>query len=427
MIDASAGLLETQVEQRCSAAAARFRARPPAAAPPERTVAAPEPEPDPAPDPQAGLLFANGLGGFTPDGGEYVITVAAGRMTQLPWINVLANPQFGTIVPESGSASTWSENAQALRLTPWADDPVADPNIEAFHLRDEDSGHFWSPILLPCAGTGQYLTRHGFGYSVFEHDEGGIASALTVFVAIDAPIKFVVLSLRNRSGREWRLSVTGYLEWVLGDERAKTAMHVGTESGNGIGDNNALFAHNPTNTDFAGRTAFFDVDALAGDAVSVCGDRQAFLGPYGSLRRPGAMDAARLCGAVGFALGPCAALRVDFRLDDGQTREIVFRLGAGTTPEEARTLVQRWRGAAAAREALAAVKQHWTHALGAVQVRTPDKSQGHHVLQLIAKAEGAARLVDGITCPQPAGQRLVSQPAIGQQVEGTSTAFSRTA
>ena len=373
VIDAGAGSLEAQVEQRCGAAPARSRALPPAApataSRQERAAAAPEP----APDLQTGLLFANGFGGFAPDGREYVITVSAGRMTPLPWINVLANPQFGTLVSESGSASTWSENAQAFRLTPWANDPVADPNTEAFYLRDEDSGHFWSPTLLPSAGTGPYVTRHGFGYSVFEHDEDGIASALTMFVAIAAPIKFVVLRLCNRSGRARRLSATGYIEWVLGDERAKTAMHVGTARD---ADSNALLAHNPTSTDFAGRTAFFDVDvdALADDAVSACGDRQEFLGPEGSLRRPGAMGAAQLSGTVGLALDPCAALRVGLDLTDGQTREIVFRIGAGATPEEARALLQRWRGTAPAHEALAAVKQHWTRTLGAVQVRTPDKS-----------------------------------------------------
>ncbi|MDE1947785.1 MAG: cyclic beta 1-2 glucan synthetase, partial [Burkholderiales bacterium] len=369
VIDASAGPLEAQVEQRCAAAAVRPEALPPAA--PERVRAATSPGPESVPDQHSGLLFSNGLGGFTPDGREYVITVSAGRMTPMPWINVLANPQFGTLVSESGSASTWSENAQTFRLTPWSNDPVADLNTEAFYLRDEESRHFWSPTLLPSAGTGSYVTRHGFGYSVFEHEEDGIASELCMFVAIDAPIKFVVMTLRNRSGRARRLSATGYLEWVLGDERAKTAMHVGTARDAG---SDALFAHNPTNTDFAGRTAFFDVDALADDSVSTCGDRQEFLGPEGVLRRPGAMGAALLSGTVGFALDPCAALRVDFELEDGQTREIVFRLGVGASPGQARALVQRWRGSLAAREALAAVRQHWTRTLRAVQVRTPDAS-----------------------------------------------------
>ena len=317
------------------------------------------------------LIFPNGLGGFTPDGREYVITITPGQMTPVPWVNVLANPTFGTLVSESGSANTWSENAQEFRLTPWANDPVGDANTEAFYLRDEDSGCYWSPTLLPCAGARPYVTRHGFGYSVFEHSEDGIDSELTVYVSIDAPIKFVVMKLRNRSPRERRLSVTGYLEWVLGEDRTKTAMYVRTSIDESSG---ALFAHNPYNTEFAECIGFFDVDGAAAAATSVSGDRREFLGRHGTLRHPAAMSAARLCGTVGVALDPCAAIRVPFTLAAGQTNELVFRLGAGATHEEARALVQRWRGAAAAREALAAVNRYWTHTLGAVQVETPDQS-----------------------------------------------------
>jgi len=334
--------------------------------------------------PQYDLSFRNGLGGFTRDGREYVVTVAAGNMTPCPWVNILANPLFGTLISESGSANTWSENAQELRLTPWSNDPVGDANTEAFYLRDEANGRFWSPTLLPCAGVGSYVTRHGFGYSAFEHCESGIRSELTVYVAIEAPIKFAVLKVWNESGRPRRLSATGYVEWVLGSDRQKTAMHICTEIDPSSG---ALFARNPYNTEFPGRTGFFDVDEHA--AASWCGDRREFLGLCGTLGNPAAMSQARLSGSVGAALDPCAAIRVPFELGDGQTREIVFRLGAGRSAEEARHIVRRWRGAIAAHTALAAVKVHWGRTLGAVQIETPDAAldvlaNGWLVYQVIA-------------------------------------------
>ena len=68
-----------------------------------------------------------------------------------------------------------------------------------FILRDEESGYFWSPAPLPCRGAAPYVTRHGFGYSVFEHSEDGIRSELWVYVALDAAIKFSVLKVRNES------------------------------------------------------------------------------------------------------------------------------------------------------------------------------------------------------------------------------------
>ncbi len=320
--------------------------------------------------PRHDLRLDNGLGGFTPDGREYIITLASGQATPAPWVNVLANPRFGTVISESGMAYTWSENAHEFRLTPWHNDPVSDASGEAFYLRDEESGHFWSPTPLPAGGATPYVSRHGFGYSVFEHTEGGIHSELWVYVAVDAPIKFSVLKVRNESGQARRLSVTGYMEWVLGDLRPKSALHLITEIDLTSG---ALFARNPYNTEFADRIAFFDVD----DATrTFSGDRTEFIGRNGTLRHPAVMTRARLSGKVGAAMDACAAIQVSFDLAAGQEHEIVFRLGvAGRRgADDPSTLVHRYRGAAAAQSALEAVHRHWRHTLGAVQVKTPDAS-----------------------------------------------------
>ncbi|HUX26548.1 MAG TPA: glycosyl hydrolase family 65 protein [Burkholderiales bacterium] len=316
------------------------------------------------------LLFDNGLGGFSADGREYVITTAPGRITPAPWVNVLANAHFGSVVSESGMAYTWSENAHEFRLTPWGDDPVSDASGEAFYLRDEESGQFWSPAPLPSRGATPYVTRHGFGYSRFEHAEQGIRSELTVFVALDAAVKFSTLKVRNASGRARRLSVTGYVEWVLGDLRPKSNMHVITEIDPASG---ALYARNAYNTEFADRIAFFDVDDAS---RSYSGDRAEFIGRNGTLAHPAAMTRTQLSNKVGAALDPCAAIQVAFDLADGEEREFDFRLGvAGRRgADDASKLLRRFRGPAAARTALEAVRAYWDHTLGAVQVETPDRS-----------------------------------------------------
>ncbi len=316
--------------------------------------------------PRHDLNFFNGIGGFTPDGKEYVITTAQDQMTPAPWVNVLANPRFGSIISESGLAYTWSENAHEFRLTPWNNDIVGDLSGEAFYLRDEERGHFWSPMGLPSQGATPYVTRHGFGYSVFEHTERGIRSEVWVYVALDAAVKFTVLKVRNESGRSRRLSVTGYVEWVLGDLRPKSAMHVVT----GIDPTSgALFARNPYNTEFAGRVAFFDVD----DATrSVSGDRAEFIGRNGTLKNPAALKRTRLSNKVGAAFDPCAAIQVPFELAAGQEREIIFRLGTGLDVDDAVKLVNRFRGSVAARGELETLWQFWNQTHGAIQVETPD-------------------------------------------------------
>lgn len=318
--------------------------------------------------PRIDLSFFNGLGGFTPDGREYVITTAQEHVTPAPWVNVLANPHFGTVISESGQAYTWSENAHEFRLTPWHNDPVSDASGEAFYLRDEERGHFWSPTPLPSRGATPYVSRHGFGYSVFEHTERGIHSELWVYVALDAAVKFMVLKVRNESGRSRKLSATGYMEWVLGDLRPKSSMHVVTEIDPKSG---AVFARNPYNAEFAGRTAFFDVDETT---RTISGDRTEFIGRNGALRSPAAMTSSRLSGKLGAGLDPCAAIHVPFELAGGQEREIIFTLGVGRDADDAGNLVYRFRGSAAARGALEAVWQYWNHRLGAVHVHTPDQS-----------------------------------------------------
>ncbi|HET7158015.1 MAG TPA: cyclic beta 1-2 glucan synthetase, partial [Burkholderiales bacterium] len=278
--------------------------------------------PIPKPAPLPALIFPNGLGGFSADGREYVITTSTERVTPAPWCNVLANAHFGTVISESGSSYTWSENAHEFRLTPWNNDPVTDASGEAFYIRDDESGRFWSPAPLPCRGATPYVTRHGFGYSVFEHVEEGIASQLRVYVGLDAPIKFSVLTLRNESGRSRLLSATGYVEWVLGDIREKTAMHVVTELERASG---AVIARNAYNTEFAANVGFFHVDD---PTRTVTGDRSEFLGRNGTLRNPAAMGRAGLSNRIGAGLDACAALQVAFDLADGETRVLVFRLGA---------------------------------------------------------------------------------------------------
>lgn len=312
------------------------------------------------------LIFPNCHGGFTRDGREYVITLHPGQHTPAPWVNVIANKKFGTVVSETGSGYTWIENAHEFRITPWSNDSVRDTPGEAFYLRDEQSGQFWSPTPGPARGQTPYTIRHGFGYTVFEHSEHGIASELCIYVAMDAPVKFVTLKLRNLSGQARRLSVTGYWEWVLGDLRAKSLMHVQTEIDPQCG---ALFARNTYNSDFMGRIAFLDVDEIQ---TTCTGDRKEFIGRNGSLAQPAALRRSRLSGKVGAGLDPCGAIQVNFDLAVGQSRETTFRLGVGRDKADATNLIRRYRQPQAANKALQGVWDYWNRTLGAVNLDTPD-------------------------------------------------------
>ncbi len=318
--------------------------------------------------PTRDLEAFNGTGGFTHDGREYVITTSSDSPTPAPWVNVLANPWFGTVVSESGGAYTWCENAHSFRLTPWNNDPVSDVSGEAFYIRDEESGRFWSPSPLPAQGPMPYTTRHGFGYSVFEYTEDGVSTEMQVYVATDAPVKFITLKVRNTSGRSRRLSVTGYFELVLGDQRDKHSSHVVTEVDP---KNGSLLARNAYNSDFKDRVVFLDCSE---SQRTVTGDRREFLGRNGSPANPACLSRARLSGHVGAGVDPCAAMQVSVDLADGQERQISFTFGTGRDLADTRNLVNRFRGTGPAYGALEGVWNFWSRTLGAVQIETPDAS-----------------------------------------------------
>lgn len=359
LVSDRSGTLEQQV------AARRPPERRPPPLQPTRTA---ETAAEPAWRPPPGLQHFNGTGGFTADGREYVVVTQGGRPPPAPWANVIANPRFGSVVSEAGSAYTWCENAHELRLTPWHNDPVTDRGGEAFYLRDEDSGDFWSPTALPAGDDGPHLARHGFGYSVFEHRRGGVHATLTVFVDLEDAVKYSRLVLRNEGPAPRRLSATAYVEWVLGDLREKTLPHVGTEV---HAEHGALCARNRYSSDFGDWVAFLDVDPAERVGGSITGDRDEFIGRNGSLRAPAALRRQALSGRTGPRLDPCGAIQVRIDLAPGQSHEVVFRLGMGRSDDEADRLVRRHRGAARAAAALEAVHTHWRELLGAVQVRTP--------------------------------------------------------
>lgn len=325
-----------------------------------------EPERDQA-LPRRDLTFFNGFGGFTRDAKEYITVLRPGIATPAPWCNVIANDQCGTIVSESGLGHTWFKNAHEYRLTPWSNDPVCDPVGEAIYIRDEETGRFFSPTPLPARGTRTYTCRHGFGYSIFEYDETGLQTELATFVAVDAPVKFYLLKVRNASGRRRTLSVTGYVEWILGELRTRTAPHIVTEIEPQSG---GILARNRFSIDFSGLVGFFQSSEVS---RSVTCDRGEFVGRNGTLADPAAMRQSRLSGRAGAGLDPCSAIQIGLELADGEEREVMFMLGAADDINIAKGLLQRFKRVGDGRRTLEKVWNFWSHTLGAIYIESPDQ------------------------------------------------------
>jgi cyclic beta-1,2-glucan synthetase len=321
------------------------------------------------PVPDLDLEFFNGIGGFDKNGREYAIVLGEGLRTPEPWVNVIANPDFGFLVSESGSSFTWSLNSHENQLTPWSNEHLSDPSGEVFYVRDDATGEVWCPTALPIRDdSAVYIARHGQGYTRFQHESHGVAHDLLQFVPQGDSIKIARLTLRDTSGRPRRLSVTAYVEWVLGSSRTNSAPFIHTELDPETG---AIFAHNMVNSEFGGRIAFAD---LAGKHFHFTADRTEFLGRNGSLQRPAALEPGHtLSGKVGAGLDPCAALQGLVELRPGGTAEVVFFLGQTENKEHARELVKQYRAKDLER-VLFDVIQGWDELLEGVQVTTPDRA-----------------------------------------------------
>ncbi|MDI9549580.1 MAG: glucoamylase family protein [Chloroflexota bacterium] len=311
------------------------------------------------------LQFDNGLGGFNADG-EYVIYLRPGETTPAPWINVIANADFGCLVSETGAGYTWATNSGENRLTTWRNDPVSDMPAETVYLRDEETAEVWSPTPQPAPADAPYLVRHGAGYSSFEHNSHGLQQRMRVFVAPDAPVKIVQLRLENSGPRPRRFTITYYAEWVLGVDRSETQSHIVSEY---VEDRYALLAHNGYSADFAQRVAFL---AASKSPHGLTADRADFLGRLGTLRRPAALKRFGLNNRVDAGVDPCAVLQLHVDLAPGAQEEVYFVIGQGADREAAQTLIQRFQNPHEVNAAWVATQELWAQILGTVTVETPD-------------------------------------------------------
>jgi len=346
----------------------------------------PSREPDAAEPPafeRPALMFDNGYGGFDTRTDEYVIVMEGDSTTPAPWINVIATPEFGMMVSEAGIACTWAKNSHENRITTWNNDAVSDGSGEVIYIRDEDTGEFWSPTPLPVRETEPYAVRHGKGYSVFEHESHEIAQRLELFVSPTDPVRVARLALANRSDRPKRLSVTQFVEWVLGSSRSKAQHQVVTWFD---AETDTLTAHNHYNMDFPGRAAFLASDR---ELHSYTGSRTEFVGRNRRPADPLAMQRKGLGARTGRYHDNCGALMVCLDIEPHTEQTVTFLLGQTDTLAESRDVVAHYRVAANVDAALEEARRQWRELLGSVEVRSPNPAldlmvNGHALYQAVS-------------------------------------------
>ena len=323
-------------------------------------------DPIPAVKRPTNLLLDNGLGGLSRDSAEYVLYLERGDSTPAPWCNILANPEFGTLISESGSAYTWYRNSSEYALTTWSNDPVLDRTGEAVYIRDEETGLFWSPLPGPARDSHPYVARHGTGFSRFEHMSEGLEQRASIHVDPEEPVKIVRLRLQNRWPRARRLTITYAAEWRLGLNGSSPGLHLLPEWD---AERNTLFVRNGFSTSYPDARAFLSSN-LAAHGISF--DGEDFLGATRSWSSPAGLHAIGLSGRVSPCGFPLAAYQVHVSLAEGEAFELHFILGAGRNQQHAAALSEKYRLSSEAQDAYRRQERNWSDLLSHTVVNTPD-------------------------------------------------------
>ena len=314
------------------------------------------------------LEFYNGIGGFADNGQEYVICLKNGQKTPAPWVNVIANPSFGFHVSGEGSGYTWCQNSRENQLTAWSNDPVSDPIGEIVYIQDVGCDEFYTATAQPLQDRGTYVTRHGHGYSRFEHKVSGLSLDLLQYVPVADPIKLSRLTICNDSPNTRKLSITHYTEWVLGNTRGPSGAFISTHED---ANTHAILLRNSWSMAFPDRVAFAD---MAGQQKTWTSDRTEFIGRNGQKSSPKALvEQVPLSGKVGAGFDVCTALQTTIDIKPGESTEIVMFIGQGDSSEHANALIKTYRDTDLD-AVFDEVNIYWNGLLNKVQVSTPDRA-----------------------------------------------------
>ena len=309
-------------------------------------------------------------GNFDAATGEFRFTSGSGGKPLRPWINVLANPDFGCQISEAGGGYTWAGNSRMNQLTGWSNDPVGDPPSEWFLIQERNTHQTWS--VAPNAwgvGEGDYTVAHGQGYTSIRHQRGDLTVLASWCVDPQTSAKQVHLQLHNRGSRSAQLRVVAIAEWVMGAnrlERRTVASARFTQDHAGQNVTGLLCTQDDRSGGFGNGTAFLAIAGNAGSEADWTCDRRELFDARGALVLPD-----HLGQQSGAGLDPCAALSCQVDLEAGETMEKTFLLGYAESPEAARNLAAQ-AAQVAPEERTDGVRRHWDQLLGATTVTTPD-------------------------------------------------------
>ena len=268
------------------------------------------------------LILDNGYGGFKSNGKEYVIY---NKNTPMPWSNVIANENFGTIITNNGCGYTYAYNSGEFKISSWTNETVINDQSEGFKF----NGKLFDPEKC----------THGFGYSVLESETDDFKHEITEFVAAEATAKIYLMKIKNKHKKDTKVDVEFWINPNFGNFEEKTSRHILTEF---MGADNYLKMRNVYSINY--------------------GDINVFMSSSNKISHAE-------CNKI---LIKNIVVNVDLKAEEEKT--IVFTMGCSKSDKENLSLIKQFTDVNNCKRELKAVKEKWLKTLSTVQVKTPDES-----------------------------------------------------
>lgn len=324
-----------------------------------------------------GQLFKTKYGYFTQDGKEYVIIRPD---TPRPWINVISNGDYGMVISQTGSGYSFRGNSNLCRINTWIQDIIKDDYGKFIYIRDNGSKKIWSVGWKPTlAKFAKYEVRHGIGYSVIRNRINDIETEMLQFVSVDEPMEIWRVTIRNKTNQKKDLSLFTYFELCLGNpalvHREYHKTFIGTQYDDNLG---ALFAdkRREANRKIDDKhlnewpCKIFHSASIKPKAYE--GDKENFLGNYGSISRPKAVEENRLTNTTGRWFDPICSLHIEISIPADSEKTISFMLGETKSKDEAARLIKKYTSIENVNKSFEKVKKHWEGLLSGLEIETPD-------------------------------------------------------
>ncbi|KUO60640.1 glycosyl transferase family 36 [bacterium BRH_c32] len=329
---------------------------------------------------------------------EYVIKT---YKTPKPWVNVVSNGKYGFVVSQTGGGFSWDTHSEFNRLNRWHQDMIQDNWGKYFYIKNNKSGEIWSPTWQPVRKElDKYEARYGTGYVLFLSEYKGIEINIKAFVPFDENLEIWNFTIINNSGEDADLSIYTYFEWCLGSSadhhREFHKQFIETEFSKEL---NAMTGKKRMWDIPLGERGHWNIEYpyigfIASDREinDYEGDKESFIGNYGSLNNPEGISRNELSKKTGKWNDSVAVIKIDSKVRMGAKDNFSIFMGIESSKDKISSSLNKFSSQEKVENAFEKVKQNWRELLSDLEVQTPDGALNLLVNQWLRYQAIAGRL-----------------------------------